>query len=222
MGTDRLSLAKTLHKFILWSNPSPADSKDSGPHEPSENPAPEVAPELRFGTSSDLTETRHSAHMAQQTSNVARIGTRVAFISGPVDTGPDNIYFRSHYVQPINAAITAGHNFVIGPILSGVDTDALDYLLNYPISPLRITIFMTMSEDNAWGSTFRERGVNVHVLQDRQATAQNRDAAMTAASDYDILRWRTEDEAKEFYGELYRLGQVTNTERNWRRRRGLA
>ncbi|KAL4993290.1 hypothetical protein BDV10DRAFT_179454 [Aspergillus recurvatus] len=80
---------------------------------------------------------------------------------------------------------------------------------------------MTMSEDNAWGKAFRERGVNVHVLEDRQATTQNRDAAMTAASDYDILRWRTEDEAKEFYGQLYRPGRLTNTERNWRRRRGV-
>ncbi|KAL5041592.1 hypothetical protein BDW71DRAFT_201250 [Aspergillus fruticulosus] len=145
----------------------------------------------------------------------------MTFISGPIDTGPDRVYFRTHYVQPINAAIAAGHDFVIGPILSGVDADALDYLLNYPILTSRITIFMTVSEEKAWGNTFREHGVSVHVLEDRQATTQNRDAAMTAASDYDILRWRTEEEAREFYGELYRPGRVTNTERNWRRRKVL-
>ncbi|KAL4904091.1 hypothetical protein BDW74DRAFT_155083 [Aspergillus multicolor] len=80
---------------------------------------------------------------------------------------------------------------------------------------------MTIGEDSAWGNNFRDQGVNVHVLQDRLATTQNRDVAMTAASDYDILRWRTDDEAREFYGELYRPGRVTNTERNWRRRKGL-
>jgi hypothetical protein len=159
--------------------------------------------------------------MAKQISRSAQENSKVAFISGPIDTGPDNVYFRTHYVQPINAAIAAGHDFVIGPILSGVDADALDYLLNYPIAPSRITIFMTIAEDSAWGNIFRARGVNVFVLEGRQATTQNRDAAMTAASDYDILRWRTEEEAREFYGELYRPGRVTNTERNWRRRKGL-
>lgn len=53
------------------------------------------------------------------------------------------------------------------------------------------------------------------------ANSQNRDAEMTAQSDYDILRWRTENEARRFYGPLYRDGHLTNTERNWRRRRGI-
>ncbi|KAL4812915.1 hypothetical protein BDW67DRAFT_188150 [Aspergillus spinulosporus] len=159
--------------------------------------------------------------MAQQTTKFTQGNSKVAFISGPIDSGPDNVYFRTHYIQPINAAIAAGHNFVIGPILSGVDADTLDYLLTYPVAPSRITIFMTIAEDSAWGNIFRARGVNMFVLEDRQATTQNRDAAMTAASDYDILRWRTEEEAREFYEELYRPGRVTNTERNWRRRRGL-
>ena len=51
---------------------------------------------------------------------------------------------------------------------------------------------------------------------------QERDAAMTQASTYDILRVRTTEEAKAFYGGLARPGYVTNTERNWRRRRGMA
>ncbi|KAL5335986.1 hypothetical protein BJX70DRAFT_401043 [Aspergillus crustosus] len=147
---------------------------------------------------------------------------RVTFISGPIDTGPDSSYFKTHYIPQINTAITSGHNFIIGPILSGVDADALSYLLSYPISTSRITIFMTVSEDKAWGNQFRRRGVNTSVLEDRSATAQNRDAAMTEASDYDILRWRTEEESREFYGGLFRAGHVSNTERNWRRRQGLA
>ncbi|KAL3436082.1 hypothetical protein BDV09DRAFT_184470 [Aspergillus tetrazonus] len=142
--------------------------------------------------------------MAKQISRSGQENSKVAFISGPIDTGPDNV------------AIAAAHDFVIGPILSGVDADALDYLLNYPIAPSRITIFMTIAEDSAWGKIFRARGVNVFVLEDRQATAQNRDAAMTAASDYDILRWRTEEEAREFYAELYQPGR-TETGADWYR-----
>ncbi|KAL2864001.1 uncharacterized protein BJX67DRAFT_362214 [Aspergillus lucknowensis] len=147
---------------------------------------------------------------------------KVAFISGPIDTGPDAMFFKTHYIPLIDTAIAAGHNFVIGPILSGADADALDYLLSHPISPTRITIFMTIAEDQAWGSEFRRRGVNTIVLDDPAATSRNRDAAMTNASDYDILRWRTEEEAREFYGPMYRSGHMTNTERNWRRRRGIS
>ncbi|KAL4926698.1 uncharacterized protein BDV17DRAFT_268926 [Aspergillus undulatus] len=147
---------------------------------------------------------------------------QVAFISGPIDSGPDGTYFRTHYIAPIDAAIVAGHSFVIGPITSGIDADALAYLLAYPVEPSRITIFMTIAEDRAWGVKFRSQGVNVHVLEDPAATTQNRDAAMTAASDYDILRWRSEVEARAFYGPLYREGHMTNTERNWRKRRGIS
>ncbi|KAL4954524.1 hypothetical protein BDW69DRAFT_163007 [Aspergillus filifer] len=146
---------------------------------------------------------------------------QVAFISGPIDTGPDAIYFKTHYITPLKAAIESGHNFIIGPILSGVDADALNYLLYYPIDPKRITIFMTIGEDRAWGDGFRARGVNTHVLPDSRATTGMRDEAMTEASDYDILRFRTDDEGRLFYGKMYREGVVTNTERNWRRRRRL-
>jgi hypothetical protein len=147
---------------------------------------------------------------------------KTAFISGPTDTGPDQAFFKKHYIPSLNTAIAAGHNFIIGPILSGVDADALDYLLAYPIPASRITIYMTYSENKAWGSMFRSRGVHVFVLEDISATTAMRDAQMTADSEYDILRWRTEEEAGAFYGEMYRGGYVTNTERNWRRRRGLA
>lgn len=146
---------------------------------------------------------------------------QIAFISGPLDTGPDKSYFTTHYKPHIDTAISLGQNFVIGPIPSGIDADALEYLLGYPISPSRITIFMTFGEDKAWGEEFRDQGVNVYVLEDITANSQNRDAEMTAKSDYDILRWRTEDEARMFYGPSYRKGHVTNTERNWRRRRGV-
>ncbi|KAJ5382043.1 uncharacterized protein N7496_004471 [Penicillium cataractarum] len=143
----------------------------------------------------------------------------IAFISGPIDTGLNEVYFHTHYVPRILKAIENGHNFVIGPIPSGVDADALDYLLAYPIVPSRITIFVTPAEENMFGPRFRALSVNLHVVESQMT--QERDAAMTQASTYDILRARTLEEAKEFYGGMTRPGYVTNTERNWRRRRGI-
>ncbi|PLB35396.1 uncharacterized protein BDW47DRAFT_128191 [Aspergillus candidus] len=144
----------------------------------------------------------------------------VAFISGPIDTGPRAEYFKTHYVAPIDAAIARDHRFVIGPIPSGVDADTLDYLLAYPVEPSRITVFVTGTEDQTAGDGFRARGVNVQVVGDRTTLPRERDAAMTAASTYDILRIRTEEEAQELYGRAYRPGHMTNTEFNWKRRRG--
>lgn len=143
---------------------------------------------------------------------------RTAFISGPIDSGPSESYF-SHYIPLLDAAVSANHAFVIGPIPHGVDANALSYLLSYPIAPSRITIFVTPAEDGMWGTRFRTLGVNVHVVEGH--TGRERDAAMTAASEYDILRVRTAAEARKFYGRMHREGHVTNTERNWKRRRGI-
>ncbi|KAJ5908716.1 hypothetical protein N7495_001398 [Penicillium taxi] len=140
----------------------------------------------------------------------------IAFISGPIDPGP---YFHTHYTSPIQQAIKRGDDFVIGPIPSGVDADALAYLLAYPVAPTRITIFVTPAENGMWGTKFRALGVNVQVTEGQMSL--ERDAALTKASTYDILRVRTKKEAKKFYGRLWRDGYVTNTERNWKRRRGI-
>ncbi|KAJ5912602.1 hypothetical protein N7504_001485 [Penicillium tannophilum] len=142
----------------------------------------------------------------------------IAFISGPIDTGSQESYF-THYVPLIDQAISRGDNFVLGPIPTGVDADALSYLLAYPVSPTRITICVTPAEDGMWGARFRESGVNVRVVDGH--ISRERDAIMTSISTYDILRVRTKAEAREFYGCFWRDGHVTNTERNWKRRRGI-
>lgn len=147
-------------------------------------------------------------------------GNEIAFISGPIDTGPNESYFHTHYISQINHAVNCNHLFAIGPIPSGVDADALTYLLAYPISPSRITIFVTQAENGMWGAHFRSFGVNVQVVEGQMS--RDRDAALTSASTYDILRVRTKKEAKAFYGRMWRDGYVTNTERNWKRRRGIA
>ncbi|KAJ5642010.1 hypothetical protein N7490_006010 [Penicillium lividum] len=143
----------------------------------------------------------------------------IAFISGPIDTGPQEEYFN-HYIPLINQAIERGDTFVIGPIPSGVDADALSYLLAYPVPPTQITICVTPAESEMWGDRFRVSGVNVRVVDGHMS--RERDATMTNISTYDILRVRTKTEAREFYGRLWRDGFVTNTERNWKRRRGIA
>ncbi|KAB8229841.1 hypothetical protein ETB97_002726 [Aspergillus alliaceus] len=150
------------------------------------------------------------------------LSPEIAFISGPLDTGPNDSYFHTYYVPQINTAIDRGHHFVIGPV-TGVDRVALEYLLAYPVPPSHITIFVTPTEDYLLGDEFRSFKVNVQVVGGGpNVTTQERDAAMTRASSYDILRWRTRREARKFYGVMYREGYVTNTERNWRRRKGIS
>lgn len=62
--------------------------------------------------------------------------------------------------------------------------------------------------------------LGVHVVEVCEAaTTRDRDAAMTRDSDYDILRYRTEEEAKEVYGTGW-WPRVSNTEMNERRRAG--
>ncbi|GFN11702.1 hypothetical protein AtubIFM56815_009242 [Aspergillus tubingensis] len=145
--------------------------------------------------------------------------SQTAFISGPINTGPNEAYFHSHYPPLLTAAIARNDSFVLGPLPYGVDSDALSYLLQYPVSPTKITVFVTSQEDGLWGLQLRALGVNIHVVEGN--STRDRDAAMTAASTYDILRIRPEEEAREVYGELCKERYVTNTERNWRRRRGM-
>ncbi|PYH71036.1 uncharacterized protein BO88DRAFT_423835 [Aspergillus vadensis CBS 113365] len=130
--------------------------------------------------------------------------SQTAFISGPINTGPNEIYFHTHYPPLLTAAIARNDSFVLGPLPYGVDSDALTYLLQYPVSPTRITVFVTSQEDSLWGLQLRALGVNVHVVEGD--STRDRDAAMTAASTYDILRIRTAEEAREMYGELWREG----------------
>jgi hypothetical protein len=150
-----------------------------------------------------------------------------AFISGPIDA-PDD-YFASYYVPAITAAMRRGDHFVIGPIY-GVDTLALDFLLSpppplLPCDPGRISVYMAAFEfaDLARRKRYLDLGVNVREVATAGAgtTTRQRDEMMTLESDYDILRYRNEEEAKRFYGESW-WPRVSNTEVNERRRKGIA
>ena len=141
-----------------------------------------------------------------------------AFISGPLD--PTDEYFDLHYKPKIDAAISENHDFIIGPV-RGIDALALQYLISQNVTPTRITIYMAAFEcaSTTWRSSFTDLGVNVFVVEEA-VTTRDRDAAMTRDSDYDILRYRSEAEAKELYGSSW-WPRVSNTEMNERRRKGI-
>ncbi|KAF2207393.1 hypothetical protein CERZMDRAFT_88596 [Cercospora zeae-maydis SCOH1-5] len=140
-----------------------------------------------------------------------------AFISGPLDI--DQTYFDKYYLPSISDAISQSHDFVIGPV-SGIDTLALAYLTSHPsVLPTQISVYMTSWEAPSHTLRLSELGVNQGILGPEVVTTRERDAAMTRDSDYDILRFRTEMECKELYGGGWRA-RVSNTEMNWRRRRG--
>jgi hypothetical protein len=148
-----------------------------------------------------------------------------AFISGPIDAS--DAYFALHYAPAINRARENGHSFVIGPV-PGIDTLALHFLLSppppmTPCPPERITVFMAQFEyaDLARRQHYLSLGINVREVATAGAgtTTRMRDEEMTRCSEYDILRYRTEEEAKEEYGEGW-WPRVSNTEVNERRRKG--
>jgi hypothetical protein len=143
---------------------------------------------------------------------------RVAFISGPTDA-PET-YFSDHYKRRILDAIANGDSFVLGPV-EGIDTLALHFLMAEGVSPSQITVYLARFEYNnsALRQRFQDLGVNV-VEAVAATTTGERDAAMTAASDYDILRYRSEEECKTLYGPLW-YPRVSNTEMNERRREAL-
>jgi hypothetical protein len=136
---------------------------------------------------------------------------RIAFISGPL--APPPTYFSEHYAPKLDAAISEEHAFVIGPS-RGVDASTLAYLLQRGVQPIRITVFLSQSE-RARQREFAAQGVKV-VVAGRGHT--ERDAAMTAASDYDILRYQTEAECRALYGKKYRA-RVSGTQLNEIRRK---
>lgn len=71
---------------------------------------------------------------------------------------------------------------------------------------------------STWRASFSELGVRVFNVEEA-VTTRERDAAMTRDSDYDILRYRTEEEARAVYGSGW-WPRVSNTEMNERRRAG--
>lgn len=164
----------------------------------------------------------------------------VALISGHTDLSQSD--FDAHYIPQLEAALTAGHHFILGDAV-GVDTQALAYLLSAdvqsrhePVVP-RITVYPSRKHNIA---KLRELGLAVVSLDDPSLKVERtavvvpktgkdsrrwhhiqRDANMTAASDYDILYVRTDEESRALYGDKWKP-RVSATEMNRLRRIELA
>jgi hypothetical protein len=158
-------------------------------------------------------------------------------ISGYIDISPAD--FASHYIPPIDLAISRGDHFTLGDA-QGSDTLALGYLLQHGGSGIkhRIAIYSIeartmLRSSKPWGSATRT-GPPADALSsgastrgkgrkqgDPRARHLQRDARMTRASDYDILWTRSEEEARKRYGDKYRT-RVSATGLNRLRRLELA
>ncbi|KAF8179146.1 hypothetical protein BJ912DRAFT_983145 [Pholiota molesta] len=141
--------------------------------------------------------------------------TPIAFISGPSDADP--AYFAAHYAPALQTAIAQGHRFVIGPS-RGVDTLAFEYLRKSGLPSRRIALYLNVHEETHLKPVFKgfeEAGGRLVMVKGGHA---ERDEAMTRASHYDILRYRTEEECRALYGAHYQK-RVCETEQNFLRRK---
>lgn len=143
---------------------------------------------------------------------------RVAFISGHIDIHQEQ--FLQQYQQALDLAIQNNEHFVLSNSV-GADSLALEYLISHNVHPSRITVYLHTSKNEprsrveATINKYRRRGLMVKVIQGWHT---ERDAAMTAASDYDILWVRTDEETQLLYGAKYRPGRISGTQKNKNRR----
>lgn len=137
--------------------------------------------------------------------------SKTFFISGHVDLGAGE--FERHYLHAIqNAVDDPNSNFVIGDA-TGCDSLAMTYLAalaeHDPALKDRVTIYHLFNRArNNFG--FYTRG--------GFATEEDRDDAMTRASQVDILYVRPEDEMRKRFRDNYNPNYVCGTEKNRRRR----
>lgn len=164
----------------------------------------------------------------------------VALISGHIDLSSED--FEKHYIPQINTALQAGHCFVIGDAV-GVDTLALTHLLSprilqrYPDIKSRITVYPSRKHNIAklTSQGFKvvrpddpslkvERTVVVVERKGNDVRRYHhiqRDANMTAATDYDILYVRSDEESRRLHGDKW-WPRLSATEMNRMRRAELA
>lgn len=100
---------------------------------------------------------------------------KTAFISGHLDLTSEE--FDEHYLRPIRTAMISGHKFIVGDA-NGADKITMNYLNNVGEAD-NVTIFhMFISPRNNPFNRLKTKG--------GFKTDEERDAAMTDASDYDI------------------------------------
>jgi len=107
----------------------------------------------------------------------------------------------------------------------GIDQMAVEYII--PTLPKeevvgKISVFFYQGEDRmrknaTWVARLHRAGVKL-VVKGRGHT--ERDEAMTRQSDYDILKYLTDEECRVLYGASYRP-RISGTQKNEIRRRKL-
>jgi hypothetical protein len=134
------------------------------------------------------------------------------FISGHLDLSEED--FNEHYRQQIiNAANDPESTFVMGSA-PGADSMGQKLLVELfqPNGLDRITVYHKGEQPE----TPAHPGVR---LQGGFASHDAKDSAMTHASDIDIAYVRSEEESKALYGEKYRPGRISGTQKNLERRK---
>ena len=129
---------------------------------------------------------------------------RTFFVSGHVDLSEEQ--FTAHYTKPLTAAMAERAAFVVGDS-QGADIMAQRYIAARS-SAAEVTVYHLGSTPECVeeSSAVSTRG--------GFATHDDKDAAMTGASDVDIAWVRSPEEQLALYGENY----VTGTEKNILRR----
>ena len=136
-----------------------------------------------------------------------------AFISGHVDI--DNTTFLEHYKESLDNAISNNDHFVIGNA-NGVDTMALEYLIEQKVDSDKITIYFYSKYEKE--DKYRTMGLNIKT---GFTSYTSRDKEMTINSDYDIAWVRSADESKTLYGNKYDPKKKSGTQLNLERRQKL-
>lgn len=123
----------------------------------------------------------------------------VAHISGHLDVTQEE--FREHYEPRINEAIAAGHNFVVG------DARGADYMAQVYLSvncdKNKVVVYHMFTKPLHYYGGFATQGGYTNHTQ--------RDAAMTAASDYDIAWVRPGKENSGTARNLKRRHETNNS-----------
>ena len=128
------------------------------------------------------------------------------FISGHTNLTENE--FDQHYKARIIEKVNEGAKFVIGDA-RGADALARKFLRGYP----EVTIYHIGTKPR--GTTYDFK------LKSGFEDDDSRDAAMTAASDEDILWIRPADEYKKLLGNKYNPMHISGTTKNLLRRQGM-
>ena len=136
-----------------------------------------------------------------------------AFVSGHVDI--DETEFLAHYADRLDAAIAAGHSFVLGNA-QGTDTLALRYLLSAlgqeADARVRVAFYSAYMQPSDYDIP------PAALIPQTFTSNAKRDAYLTQISDYDIAWVRSEAASRALYGDKYRASRVSGTQKNLLRR----